>query len=163
MSTTAERDNPGLWENVKAEVTAGDKGGDAGEWSARKAQLSVAEYKKQGGGYLGAKDEHNSLTEWTEEDWGTKSGKPSKAEHERYLPKKARDALSPAEYDRTTAKKQADSAAGKQFSPQPPDVAAKTRSHRDHRTKSELYALARTRNVAGRSSMTKPQLSAALA
>jgi uncharacterized protein with WD repeat len=32
-------------------IKAGSKGGDPGEWSARKAQLLAAEYKKAGGGY----------------------------------------------------------------------------------------------------------------
>jgi len=36
-----------LFERIKA----GTKGGDPGEWSARKAQLLVVEYKKKGGGY----------------------------------------------------------------------------------------------------------------
>jgi hypothetical protein len=36
-----------LFEKIKA----GTKGGDAGEWSARKAQLLAKEYKAAGGGY----------------------------------------------------------------------------------------------------------------
>lgn len=32
-------------------IKAGTKGGDPGEWSARKAQLLAAAYKKAGGGY----------------------------------------------------------------------------------------------------------------
>ena len=32
-------------------IKAGSKGGDPGEWSARKAQLLAVEYKKKGGGY----------------------------------------------------------------------------------------------------------------
>ncbi|ANH49512.1 hypothetical protein uvFWCGRAMDCOMC455_033 [Freshwater phage uvFW-CGR-AMD-COM-C455] len=32
-------------------IKAGSKGGDPGEWSARKAQLLAVEYKKRGGGY----------------------------------------------------------------------------------------------------------------
>jgi hypothetical protein len=32
-------------------VKAGTKGGDAGEWSARKAQLVAKKYKAAGGGY----------------------------------------------------------------------------------------------------------------
>lgn len=32
-------------------IKAGTKGGDPGEWSARKAQLLASEYKKKGGGY----------------------------------------------------------------------------------------------------------------
>ena len=35
-----------------------------------------------------------SLDNWTEQDWGTKSGKPSAETGERYLPKKAIAALS---------------------------------------------------------------------
>ena len=36
-----------LFESVKA----GTKGGKAGQWSARKAQLLAIKYKKAGGGY----------------------------------------------------------------------------------------------------------------
>jgi hypothetical protein len=36
-----------LFEKIKA----GTKGGDAGQWSARKAQLLAKEYKDAGGGY----------------------------------------------------------------------------------------------------------------
>lgn len=162
MSETAERDDPKLWEKVKKAVTAGAKGGKKGEWSARKAQLAVAEYKKQGGGYLGQKDEHNSLHQWTDEDWGTRSGKESGATGERYLPKKAREALSKEEYARTTAKKRADTKKGKQFSTQPTDVADKVKPYRDHRSKAELYAEAKKRNIAGRSRMSKDQLAKAL-
>lgn len=32
-------------------IKAGSKGGDPGEWSARKAQLLASAYKKAGGGY----------------------------------------------------------------------------------------------------------------
>lgn len=32
-------------------IKAGSKGGDPGEWSARKAQMLAREYKKAGGGY----------------------------------------------------------------------------------------------------------------
>ena len=163
MSSSADRDDPKLWERVKRAITAGDRGGEKGQWSARKAQLAVAEYKKRGGGYVGEKAPDNSLREWTEEDWGTESGKPSGETHERYLPKKAREALSEDEYRRTTAKKRADTKKGRQFSSQPADVAAKTRPHRDHRTKAELYAEARKRDVPGRSTMSKAQLERALA
>lgn len=36
-----------LFERIKA----GSKGGDPGEWSARKAQLLAKKYKQAGGGY----------------------------------------------------------------------------------------------------------------
>ncbi len=55
MSKTAEKADPKLWEKVKEEVEAGDKGGKPGQWSARKAQLAVHEYKEEGGGYKGEK------------------------------------------------------------------------------------------------------------
>ncbi len=140
MSETAEKTDPALWEKIKKRITAGDKGGDKGEWSARKAQLAVAEYKKAGGGYRGKKDADNHLAEWTREEWGTKSGKESGETGERYLPKKAREALSDAEYKRTTAKKRADTAKGKQFSAQPKDVARKTGSRPPRRTDQGRFA-----------------------
>lgn len=168
MSETAERSDPALWEKVKKEVTAGAKGGKKGEWSARKAQMAVAEYKKQGGGYKGERDPDNSLHEWTEEDWGTKSGKKSGDTHERYLPKRAREALSDEEYKRTTAKKRADTKKGKQHSAQPDDVAKKAARYRDGHdakgaTKAELYERAKKQDIPGRSKMTKAQLERALA
>ena len=71
-----------------------------------------------------------SLKKWGDEKWGTKSGKPStqgkKATGERYLPKKARESLSKKEYAKTSAKKRADTKAGKQFSKQPKKIAKKT-------------------------------------
>jgi len=75
-----------------------------------------------------------SLKSWTKEDWGTKSGKPStqgkKATGERYLPKKARDALSDAEYAATSRAKREGKKAGKQFVKQPKKIAEKTAKFR---------------------------------
>ena len=75
-----------------------------------------------------------SLKAWTKEDWGTKSGKPStqgsKATGERYLPKKAREKLSAAEYAKTSEKKREDLRKGKQFSKQPKSIAKKTSRYR---------------------------------
>jgi hypothetical protein len=42
---------PALRERLFKQIKAGTKGGDPGEWSARKAQLLASEYKKAGGGY----------------------------------------------------------------------------------------------------------------
>jgi hypothetical protein len=93
---------PGLRESIKKRVLAGSSGGRPGQWSARKAQLVAQQYKKAGGGYTGSKSKkQKSLSKWTKEEWGTRSGKPStqgsKATGERYLPKKARQALSKKE------------------------------------------------------------------
>jgi hypothetical protein len=71
-----------------------------------------------------------ALKKWTKEKWGTKSGKPStqgsKATGERYLPKKAIEALSSAEYKATTAAKRSAVKRGKQVSKQPSKIAKKT-------------------------------------
>lgn len=127
--------NPALRERIKNKVMASSKGGKPGQWSARKAQLVAQEYKKAGGGYSGSKtSKQKSLSKWTKEDWGTKSGKPStqgsKATGERYLPKKAREKLSAAEYAKTSAKKREDLRKGKQFSKQPKSIAKKTSRYR---------------------------------
>ena len=171
MSATAKKTDPKLWEKVKEEVTEGDKGGKPGQWSARKAQLAVNEYKHEGGGYKGKKTADNHLVQWGKEDWGTKSGKESGKTGERYLPKEAREHLTDEEYKRTTRKKRADTAKGKQFSAQPKDVAEKTSHDREtgshaHSAKGDtraaLYAEAKTRNIPGRSTMSKDQLAQAL-
>lgn len=113
---------PGLRERLKNQIMSGGKGGKPGQWSARKAQLLAQAYEKAGGGYSGSKTKkQRSLSRWTKEEWGTKSGRPStqgpKATGERYLPKKAIRSLSAAEYRATSEKKRAGTRAGKQFVP----------------------------------------------
>ena len=130
------RSNEKLWDKIVAQVKASTKGGSAGQWSARKAQLAGKIYKDKSGGYTGEKTKaQKSLSKWTKEDWGTKSGKPStqgpNATGERYLPKKAREALSPAEYAATTKAKREGTKQGKQFVSQPKAIAKKVRPYRD--------------------------------
>jgi hypothetical protein len=159
MAATAEKTDPKLWERVKAKVTKGDKGGKPGQWSARKAQLAVHDYKEAGGTYKGKKSADNHLAQWTKEEWGTKSGKESGKTGERYLPKKARESLSDGEYKRSTEKKRADTRKGKQFSAQPKDVARKAAAaRRGGATVAELRKAAAAKNVPGRSRMNKEQL-----
>ena len=76
------------------------------------------------------KKAQKSLVEWGKQKWGTKSGQPSSKTGERYLPEKAREALSDSEYAATTAKKRKDKAAGKQHSKQPKKIADKTAKYR---------------------------------
>lgn len=126
---------PDLRERIKDRVMASGKGGKPGQWSARKAQIVAQEYKDAGGGYTGGKTSaQKSLSKWTKEDWGTRSGKPStqgpKATGERYLPKKAREALSSSEYAATTRAKREGTREGKQFVKQPESVAKKTAKYR---------------------------------
>ena len=42
---------PGMRKRLFNKIKAGSKGGDPGEWSARKAQMLAREYKANGGGY----------------------------------------------------------------------------------------------------------------
>ncbi|WP_372422866.1 hypothetical protein [Salinarimonas chemoclinalis] len=168
MSGTAKKTDPKLWEKVKTDVTKSGKGGRPGQWSARKAQMATREYKSRGGAYEGTKSSDNHLQQWTNEDWGTKSGGKSEDTGERYLPEKARESLSDEDYARTSRKKRADTRRGKQHSNQPEDVAKKTARHRDggrsgaEPTKAELYEKAKKQDVPGRSTMSKAQLAKAV-
>jgi hypothetical protein len=76
------------------------------------------------------KKPQKSLMNWGKQDWRTKSGKPSSKTGERYLPSKAIDALSPAEYAATTRAKREGTKAGKQHVAQPKKIAAKVRKYR---------------------------------
>jgi hypothetical protein len=87
-----------------------------------------ASKKKMAGGGL-AKSQQ-SLKSWGDQKWTTKSGKPSSKTGERYLPKKAIEALSPQEYAATTKAKRAGKARGQQFVPQPQKVKAKVKPFR---------------------------------
>lgn len=127
--SSAVKSDPGKWKRIVASVKASGKGGSPGQWSARKAQLATQKYKASGGGYKGAKKADNSLAKWTREDWGTKSGKPStqgsEATGERYLPRRAREKLTSAEYGATTRAKREGMKQGKQFVPQPESIKKK--------------------------------------
>jgi hypothetical protein len=131
---------PDLRERLKHKIMAGSKGGNPGQWSARKAQLLAAEYEKAGGGYTGKRSaSQRSLSKWTKEDWRTKSGKPSLETGERYLPAAAITALTSAEYAETSRAKR--KATG-QFSRQPKRIAMKTREYRNPMTNAVRKKLA---------------------
>ena len=121
---------PDLREKIKNRIMAGTKGGKAGQWSARKAQLLAAEYKKSGGGYSGSKtSKQKSLSKWTGEKWRTSDGSPSKGK-KRYLPDAAWSALSPSEKKATNRAKAIGNARGKQFVAQPKNIKKKTAKYR---------------------------------
>ena len=100
----------------------GTKGGKAGQWSARKAQMLAAAYEKAGGGYKGKRTaKQKSLKKWTGEEWRTSDKKPAirkdskgKTVTKRYLPDKAWKKLSASEKAATNKKKAAGSRKGKQ-------------------------------------------------
>ena len=75
-----------------------------------------------------------SLSQWTKQDWRTKSGKPSTqgsgATGERYLPAGAIKAMDSNTYAASSAKKRKDTKAGKQFSKQPKKAAQTSKRFR---------------------------------
>ncbi len=71
-----------------------------------------------------------SLKQWGKQKWQTKSGKPSSKTGERYLPKKAIESLTSAEYAATTKAKRKGTKKGKQFVKQPKRIAQKVKSYR---------------------------------
>lgn len=84
---------------------------------------------------MALKKSQQSLKNWTDQKWRTKSGKPStqgsEATGERYLPEKAIKAMSSSEYAASTKKKREDTAKGKQHSKQPKKAAKTARRFRN--------------------------------
>ncbi len=129
---TSSPDNytqPELRERLKKKIMAGDKGGNPGQWSARKAQLLAQEYEHAGGGYKHGPDAaQKNLKKWEDENWTTSDGKQARRSGgtARYLPEKAWEKLSASEKKATNKKKQEGSKQGKQFVSNTP-AAAKAR------------------------------------
>ena len=114
------RTNEPRWKRIVASVKAGSKGGNPGQWSARKAQLATLRYKKSGGGYSGPKTKaQQSLSKWSNEKWRTSDGKPAKRKGgtTRYLPDAAWNRLSASEKAATNRVKKRGSRSGKQVVP----------------------------------------------
>ena len=125
-----KRTKESMWKRIVASVKSGSAGGRPGQWSARKAQLATARYKKAGGGYKGKKSASNKLSKWSKQKWdyvnkGDK--KKPKSKRGRYLPESVRKSLSPAEKAATNRKKRAASAKGKQKAKYSKKVAGKVR------------------------------------
>ena len=127
--STAKKTNPTLWSKVVSDVKSSSKGGDSGEWSARKSQLAVQKYKASGGGYEGPKKADNSLAKWTDQKWRTSDNTPSEGK-KRYLPDKAWSTLSPGEKAATNRTKAEGNKTGKQFVAQPKTIAKKVAKFR---------------------------------
>ena len=91
-AATATKTDPQKWEEAKAAAKA--KMG--GKHSARAMQLATQIYKKDGGGYSGAKPtaSNNSLKKWTKQDWNWTGGdKPGEGGRGVYLPEQKADKL----------------------------------------------------------------------
>ena len=111
--------HPEMREEIKEEIKQSDKGGEPGQWSARKSQLLTQEYEKRGGGYKGEQDKsQKNLQQWTEEEWQTQDGDAqARGEEEtaRYLPKKAWENMSEEEKRETEQRKRKGSRQGQQY------------------------------------------------
>lgn len=102
---------PALRKKLKEQIQAGDKGGEPGQWSARKAQLLVRQYEKAGGGYVDhgtrtATQQH--LKQWGEQEWHTAGGSADARGTKgtsRYLPDVAWKLLSKKETEATESPK----------------------------------------------------------
>lgn len=129
MAKTAKKSNPALWKRIVAAVKAGSQGGRPGQWSARKAQIATARYKKAGGKYKGKKSKSNSLSKWSKQKWRTSDGSKSRGK-KRYLPDKAWKSLSKSEKAATNRAKARGNAKGKQFVKQPKRIAKKVAKYR---------------------------------
>ena len=128
--SVAKKTKPKLWKRIVASVKSGSKGGRPGQWSARKAQIATARYKKAGGGYSGKKSSSNRLSKWSKQKWGYVSKgdeKKPRAKRGRYLPEKVRKNMTPAEKAATNRRKRAASKAGKQRAKYSKSVARKVR------------------------------------
>lgn len=111
---------PQMRDRIKAEVYCSDKGGDPGEWSARKAQLTVQRYEAEGGGYEDSDeftDSQRDLMVWTEQDWEYGGD-----EEARYLPKAFWEELSEEEKEKVNDTKEEGSDEGKQFVSLPEEI-----------------------------------------
>ena len=121
MAKRAKQRDPELWEACKEEAVR-----KMGKFSARAMQYAVKLYKERGGTYVGPKTSDNSLVKWTKEDWDY----VGEEKHSRYLPRKAREALSPGEKAATSRAKNKGTEEGKQWVKQPSGIAKKTKKYR---------------------------------
>ena len=163
--------DPELRWRIKEALQASGKGGDPGEWSARKAQMLTQEYERRGGGYVGDKSEsQKSLEAWTDQDWQTAGGSADaeSGDHtSRYLPRDAWALLTDeARQQAEQTKKRADDA-GEQVADWPEPVRRVMAElgyagTGDGLTKGMLYDRAQELDVDGRSTMTKDELKAAI-
>ena len=163
---------PDLREKLKEEIKQSDKGGKPGQWSARKSQLLVQQYEKQGGGYENNKKdkEAQSLENWSDQDWQTASGSANARKDgktKRYLPKEVWEQLSDEEKKEAERTKEQASEQGKQHVAWTPAIQRAFRQagyaeDGGSLTKKELYDEAQELGIAGRSRMSKSELQQAI-
>ncbi|MCU0566053.1 MAG: hypothetical protein MUF49_05595 [Oculatellaceae cyanobacterium Prado106] len=111
---------PELRRQLKDEIQRSNKGGKPGQWSARKSQILVREYEKQGGGYRQKQPDEAAqhLIEWEAQDWQTETGSDRARKGrvtQRYLPKAVWEKLTDAEKTEAEQSKEEASKKGQQF------------------------------------------------
>ena len=163
---------PDLRRQIKDELMQSEKGGKPGQWSARKSQLLVQEYEKQGGGYKkdDKDDAAKSLEEWGEQDWQTQDGSQARQDGKtkRYLPQAVWSRLSKEEKQEAERIKQQASRQGEQYVEWTPAIkramaeAGYADDTAEEPTKQELYEQAQELDIDGRSQMDKAELQKAV-
>jgi hypothetical protein len=162
---------PELRRQLKEEILQSDKGGQPGQWSARKSQLLVKEYEKQGGGYKKSEKDAaaKSLAEWSEQDWQTETGEERARDHgvtKRYLPKAVWEKLSDAQKQEAERIKEEASKKGQQhveWTPAIKKAIDEVEQKSDNEpTKQELYEQAQSLKIQNRSKMSQEELSQAI-
>jgi hypothetical protein len=166
---------PELRRRLKDEIQQSDKGGKPGQWSARKSQLLVQEYEKQGGGYKqDRKDEAaRSLEEWSDQNWQTRSGEgPARGDRitRRYLPEAVWNRLSEAEKREAEESKEAGAKAGEQYVSWTPAIKramaeagyGPDEGDTEEPPQQALYEKAQALEISGRSKMSKAELKQAI-
>ena len=128
--SSAKRTKESMWKRIVSSVKSGSKGGRPGQWSARKAQIATARYKKAGGGYKAKNSASNKLSKWSKQKWDYVSKgdkKKPRKKRGRYLPESVRKSLSPSEKAATNRKKRSASAKGKQKAKYSKKIAGKVK------------------------------------
>lgn len=177
--------DPELRRRLKDGILQSDKGGKAGQWSARKSQILVREYESQGGEYRTSEKDKaaRSLEEWEEQDWQTEDGSDRAREGKitkRYLPKAVWDKLSVSEKQEAKRSKEEASKKGLQHVDWTPAIkkamheyeqsmhesdasdSKNKNSQNSEITRQELYERAKQFNIPGRSKMNRDELVAAV-
>lgn len=165
---------PDLRRQIKDKIMQSEKGGKPGQWSARKSQLLVQEYEKQGGGYKHDQkdDAAKSLQDWGEQDWQTQNGDKASQDGKtkRYLPKEVWEKLSDEEKQEAERIKNNASKEGEQYGEWTPAIKkamkeagySETNVSPKSSSKQELYEQAQELDIAGRSKMNKAELKEAV-
>lgn len=160
---------PDLRREIKDQLMDSDKGGEPGQWSARKSQMLVQEYERRGGGYKQNKRDEaaQSLEAWTAQDWQTiedEGDADDDGTMQRYLPAKIWAMLTDAQAKEAEQTKIKTSDKGQQYADWPDFikramVAAGFAENADaDPTVDELQTWARQLDIDGRSGMNKEEL-----